>query len=89
MSVANVAVEAIIGYQFNDPSLLTEALQASGSPVRSAGTRAIPDGNKRLALLGDTVLKLALLDHWYEAGHPRGSSNSVHQHSIRYANSSS
>lgn len=74
MSTANDAVQDIIAYQFNDLSLLTEALQAPGSPIRYAGTRAIPDGNKRLALLGDTVLELALLEHWYEGGSPRGTS---------------
>ncbi|KAG7002085.1 IMP-specific 5'-nucleotidase 1 [Physcia stellaris] len=76
MSTANDAVQDIIAYQFNDLSLLTEALQAPGSPIRYAGTRAIPDGNKRLALLGDTVLELALLEHWYEGGSPRGAGHS-------------
>ena len=65
-------IHAIIGHHFNDPTILTEALQAAGSSVRYAGTRPIPDGNKRLALIGDAVLKVALLDHWYQGGAPRG-----------------
>ena len=65
-------IQAIIGRQFNDATMLTEALQAAGSSIRFAGTRAIPDGNKRLALIGDAVLKVALLDHWYQGGTSRG-----------------
>ena len=67
-------IHAILGRQFNDPNILTEALQAAGSSIRYAGTRAIPDGNKRLALIGDAVLKVALLDHWYPGGASRGRS---------------
>ena len=80
MSAANVAVQGIIVYQFNDLSLLTEALQAPGSLVMYAGARVLPDGHKRLALLGDTVLKLALLDHWYAGGGSRGKLSPVGQH---------
>lgn len=79
-SITIAAVQAIIVHEFNDPSLLTESLQAAGSQITFAGTRAIPDGNKRLALLGDTVLKLALLDHWYERGGSRGSPNPMNSH---------
>lgn len=74
MSTANAAVQGIIAYQFNDLSLLTEALQAPGVYT---GTRVTPDGHKRMALLGDTVMKLALLDHWYGGGGSRGNSSPV------------
>lgn len=66
------AVENIIGYNFNDPLILWEALQAAGSMVRSAGSRRFPDGNKRLAVLGDTILKLVLVQEWYDSAHVRG-----------------
>ncbi|MCJ1279640.1 hypothetical protein MMC21_007464 [Puttea exsequens] len=59
------ALENIIGHRFNDPTILWEALQAAGSGLQSVGTRHFADGNKRLALLGDAVLKLALIDDWY------------------------
>lgn len=65
-------IHTIIGRQFKDPTILTEALQAAGSEIRYAGVRAIPDGNKRLAILGDSVLKLALLGPWYQGGSSRG-----------------
>lgn len=56
MDESIVRVELIIGYKFaKDPTLLWEALQAAGSPVRIAGDRKIVDGNKKLAALGDAV----------------------------------
>ena len=65
-------VQTILGHQFKDRSLLLEALHTAGAVFRFAGGRVDPDGNKRLALLGDTVLKLALLDLWYHGGSSRG-----------------
>jgi hypothetical protein len=56
MNESVAKVETIIGYKFaKDPTLLWEALQAAGSPVRAAGGREILDGNKKLAALGDAV----------------------------------
>ena len=72
VAATTLQVEAIIGYTFSDPLILWEALQAAGSPNRSAGTRRFPDGNKRLAVLGDTVLKLVLVGEWYDSGDARG-----------------
>jgi len=64
--------QSVIDYNFNRPLLLWEALQAAGSPVHSIGDRRLPDGNKRLAILGDRVLELALADGWYEGTETRG-----------------
>ena len=72
MSNSTRQVEVIIAYTFTDPLILWEALQAAGSTVRSAGTRRFPDGNKRLAVLGDTVLKLVLVGEWYDSPDARG-----------------
>ena len=65
-------VEDIIGYSFNDPLILWEALQAAGSGIRSAGDRHFADGNKRLAMLGDAILKLVLVEDWYGSLDVRG-----------------
>ncbi len=77
-------VQRRIGYNFNNAQYLWEALQAPGSVVRSgevegAGTerhsvgfQRFPDGNRRLAVLGDTVLKLALVEGWYKGDGNRG-----------------
>ncbi|KAL9607914.1 MAG: hypothetical protein Q9167_007217 [Letrouitia subvulpina] len=62
--------ENIIGYQFNDSLLLYEAFQAAGS--WSSGHRMFPEGNKRLAVVGDTVLQLALAETWFESLETRG-----------------
>ena len=72
MSNMTRGVESIIGYSFTDPLILWEALQAAGSGVRSAGTRRFADGNKRLAVLGDTILKLVLVEEWYDSLDVRG-----------------
>lgn len=50
------AVQNIIGYRFKEREILWEAMQAAGFNVRSAGDRTFADGNKRLAVIGDTVL---------------------------------
>lgn len=64
--------ENIIGYTFNDPHVLWEALQLAGSGVSSTGTRIVQDGNKRLAVLGDLVLEIVLCKKWYDDGKSRG-----------------
>lgn len=79
VAATTLQVEAIIGYTFSDPLILWEALQAAGSPNRSAGTRRFPDGNKRLAVLGDTVLKLVLVGEWYDSGDARGRASDIVQ----------
>ncbi len=60
------AVEAIIGYSFNNQELLWRALHAAGSPYGGQ------DGNKTMAMLGDAVLKLVLLDDLIPTGASRG-----------------
>lgn len=61
------AVEDITGYRFADPKILCEALQAAGSTLSSRS-----DGNKRLAKVGDTALRLVLDSDGYEKGANRG-----------------
>ncbi|KAL8692510.1 MAG: hypothetical protein Q9218_002485 [Villophora microphyllina] len=57
--------QALLGYIFNDPAPLWEALQAAGPQATTLDGKALPKGNMRLALLGDAVLKTALLEGWY------------------------
>lgn len=64
--------QQILGYQFQDRKLCWEALQMAGNGVRVAGSRSIPNGNKRLAVVGDFVLDLILSEAWYEGGEPEG-----------------
>ncbi|EHL02284.1 RNase III [Glarea lozoyensis ATCC 20868] len=53
--------QAILDYTFRNPELCWEALQAKG-----AG--GYPEGNKRLALCGDAVLRLLIVQLWYPTG---------------------
>jgi hypothetical protein len=62
------AAEALIGYVFIDSEEIWEAVQASGSNM----AYKYPEGNKRLAMIGDVVLKLALLDILRALNMPRG-----------------
>ena len=66
------AAESIAGRPWKDRTLLWEALQTSGSGVFMAGTRLIPEGNKRLAVVGDSVMKTVLAEHYYKEGAYRG-----------------
>lgn len=50
--------EGNIPFNFEDIDLLIEALEAAGASNR-------PEGNKRLALIGDAVLRLVLYLHGY------------------------
>ena len=63
-------VESVIGYTFIDSDLLWEALQAPGSGVVKAGTkpgsRYLPEGNRRLAVYGDALLQLIIIEDWLE-----------------------
>ena len=67
-------LEAVISYHFTTPLLAWEALQAPGA---NAGPLALPtglEGNKRLAILGDTILQLVLVEEWYRSGASKGMS---------------
>ena len=66
------AVEAMINHQFQDPDVLWEALHVPGAIVRDGGGRNYAEGNKRLAFLGDFIMKAALSSQWYTTGDTRG-----------------
>ncbi|KAM0794753.1 ribonuclease III domain-containing protein [Usnea florida] len=68
------AVESIIQYKFNHSALLWEALQCPGSPDAKH-----PNGNKRLAIIGDTVLLLGLAEDWFKGNETIGDFNTIRQ----------
>ena len=84
--VSTVArLQTIIGYKFKNAQLGWEAVQAPGSITRegetvhartikhtAVGFETLPDGNKRLAVVGDTALRLALCEDWYLGDEARG-----------------
>jgi ribonuclease III len=65
-------VETRLGYNFNDCNLMMEALKAAGSGMNLHQREHAKDGNKRLAQVGDAVIKLAFLDGWYYSETDRG-----------------
>lgn len=76
-----------IGHVFKNAHYIWEAFQAQGSIVRSgqiesagtlrhsAGFQRFPDGNRRLAVLGDSVLKMAVVEEWYKGEENRGTAD--------------
>lgn len=69
MSVSK-ELSGTIGYTFNDEALAKEAFLARGASVSRKDVDGPAEGNERLALLGDALIPVALLQEWY----PRGES---------------
>lgn len=78
-------LQTLIGYKFKNAQLGWEAVQAPGSITRAGetlhartikdtpiGYETLPEGNKRLAVVGDTALRLALCEEWYLGDEARG-----------------
>ena len=68
--------EAIVGYCPQKPQdyYIWEALQVAGSGQSRISGRSTFDGNKRLAIVGDAAMALALARPWYEKDEALGSS---------------
>lgn len=64
--------EKVCNYKFKDRNILCEAIQAAGSGVTQSGSRAFPEGNKRLAVLGKSNIKTLLNKQSYNDGLTRG-----------------
>jgi ribonuclease-3 len=61
-------LEDKIQYHFTNRALLQEALLTPGNDHQCNAVEVGKPANKRLALLGDAVLRLAIVDHWWEQG---------------------
>jgi len=46
---------------------------AAGASIARKDVHGPADGNKRLALVGDAALQMAILDSWYSTGSSIGS----------------
>lgn len=68
-----------IDYHFQNSRYLLEALRTAGAGYHTANAPSTVDGNKRLAHLGEAVLRLLLLEDWYMAGANRGMFRSLHR----------
>jgi ribonuclease-3 len=61
------SIQDRVDYHFHDSTLLKDAFLASGASVSSVDIEGPVKGNKRLALVSDAVLRLAVLDEWFES----------------------
>lgn len=66
-----------LGYHFINLNLLDEAFIAAGAPVSRSDVEGPIQGNKRLALVGDAVLRLCVLDEWYPNGADTGTAKKI------------
>lgn len=71
-TAARTHVESMLGNRFTNADLLREALHA-GEPV-IISSALVTEQNKRLAMIGDSALDLALAITDYRAGLSRGMS---------------
>lgn len=78
--------EALIGYHLQKPEegYLWEALQVAGSGQCRTTGRSAYDGNKRLAIVGDTAMTLAIARPWYEKDDTLGSTHESMPCSARF-----
>jgi ribonuclease-3 len=60
------SIQDNIHYCFHDSTLLREALLAAGAAESRPDVNGPQKGNKRLALVGDAALRLAVLDEWFQ-----------------------
>ncbi|KAF2489518.1 hypothetical protein BU16DRAFT_623017 [Lophium mytilinum] len=71
-----------IGYCFSDRKLLWEALQAAELPVLISDGGYHVDGNKKLAVLRDAVLRLVLVKDGYSGNKTRELNKNPSQGSV-------
>ncbi|RYP39208.1 hypothetical protein DL767_002316 [Monosporascus sp. MG133] len=64
-----------IGYNFKNNELLDEAILAAGAPVSDVRVEGNVQGNKGLALIGDALIRLAIVDQGYVDGARTASNN--------------
>lgn len=65
-------LEDSIGYHFKDLSVLKEAFLAAGASNLRKDVSGRLEGNKRLAFVGDSVLRLLVADEWFPSGKSTG-----------------
>ncbi|RTE68249.1 hypothetical protein BHE90_017373 [Fusarium euwallaceae] len=69
---SRLVMERILHRKFQNPNLLEEALVAAGADVQPPMNNTKRQGNKRLALIGDAVLRLTLVDDGIVLGKTTG-----------------
>ena len=67
---ARTYIEGFLGYTFTNVDLLEEALWAY--PVTMASGKRLVNGNLSLAMIGDAILDVVVIEHCYDRGMSRG-----------------
>ncbi|KAJ9213001.1 hypothetical protein DTO166G4_5331 [Paecilomyces variotii] len=70
-------LEDSIGYQFKDLDILKEGFVAAGASSAVKDTHVSLEGNKRLAFVGDAVLRLIVADEWFPSGTSTATANKL------------
>ena len=71
------SVETILGYIFQDPNICLEAIHVPGAMITGFYDRNLSQGNKRLALVGDAILRAVLMTKRYATGDSKGTACSL------------
>jgi ribonuclease-3 len=61
-------IQRLLQYEFRDKELLEEALTAAGQTPSPVGRNTRGHGNKALALIGDALLRLIVVDDAIRGG---------------------
>ena len=64
--------EQHLRYEFVDRKLLKNALIAAGSSEQEEDSTLQDGANKRLAMVGDALIRLVIVDDWYGSRETRG-----------------
>ena len=62
------SIDDIINYHFRSEELRNEATLAAGASVSDVNIHGIAQGNKVLALIGDALIRLVIVDQGYAEG---------------------
>merc|ERR1712098_944827 len=65
-------IQDLLGDQFRHSKLLDEALCAAGTSTSEGDAEGDRPGNKRLAFVGDALIRLDVANEWYASGASTG-----------------
>ena len=67
----STSIDDIINYRYRSEKQRSEVILAAGASVSDVNIDGIAKGNKALALIGDALIRLVIVDQGYaEGAHP-------------------
>jgi ribonuclease-3 len=70
------SIDDIINYHFRSEALRNEATLAAGASASDVNIHGLVQGNKFLALIGDALIRLVIVDQGYAEGATTGEQHS-------------